>query len=125
MYTHQQKIPTSELIPIASSPMEGPTPQLSAPSSDLDVSITLRKGKRFFTDHPISHFVSYVHLTPSLRRFALSLSFVSIPRSYEEAILVPAWKQAKDEKMVALFLEELGSWSLHPKILWVVDGSIP
>jgi len=34
---------------------------------------------------------------------------ISIPRSSEEAILVPAWQQAIDEKMNALVSQELGS----------------
>jgi len=69
--------------------VEGPPPQLSVPSSDFDLPIVLRKGKRSCTDHHISHFVSY-DLTPSFRQFALSLSSVPLPRSYEEAILIPA-----------------------------------
>ena len=47
----------------------------------------------------------YDRLNPFLclfRQFALSLSFISIPRSYEKAILVPAWKQVMDEEMDAL-----------------------
>ena len=70
--------------------MEGPSPQPSIPSSDFDIPIALCEGKRFCTDHPISHFVSYDRLTPFFRQFALSLSSVSLPRSYEEAVLVPA-----------------------------------
>ena len=53
------------------------------------------------------------------------MSSVSIPRSYKEAILVPALKQGMDEEMNTLISLELGSWSLHSKMLWVVDGFIP
>ena len=70
--------------------MEGPPLQLSVLFSDLDIPIALRKGKQSCTDHLISHFVSYDHLTPSFRQFALSLSSVSLPRSHEEVILVLA-----------------------------------
>ena len=42
-------------------------------------------------------FVSYDCLTSSFCQFALSLSSISIPKSYEEALLVPVWKQAMDE----------------------------
>ena len=63
--------------------------------------------------HHISHFVSYDRLTPSFRQFALSLSSVSLPRSYEEVVLVPAWKQAMMRTWMLLFLKELGNWSLH------------
>jgi len=97
VHTHRQKVPASEPVSAASSPVEGPPPQPSAPFYDLDVPIALRKGKRSYTDHLISHFVSYDRLTLSFYHFALSLSYVSLPRSYEEAILVPAWKQVIDE----------------------------
>jgi len=110
VYTHQQKIPASEPIPTAFSPVEGPPPQPSISSSDFNVPITLCIGKRSYTDHSISHFVSYDHLTPSFRQFALSLSSVSLPRLYEEALLIPAWKQAIDEEVDALISQE--TWEL-------------
>ena len=66
----------------------------------------LRKGKRSRSDHHISYFVLYDHLTPSFRQFALSLFSVSLLRSYEEAILIPAWKQVMDEEMDALISRE-------------------
>ena len=50
------------------------------------------------------------HLTPSFRQFALSLSSVSLPRSYEETILVPAWKQVMNEEIYALISR--GTWEL-------------
>jgi len=40
----------------------------------------------------------------------MSLSSISILRSYEEAILVPAWKQTIDEEMNALVSR--GTWEL-------------
>ena len=80
------------------------------PFTDLDVPIALRKGKQYCTDHPISHFISHDCLTLSFYQFALSLSSISLPRSYEEAILVPAWKQVLDEKMDALISH--GTWEL-------------
>ena len=40
VYTHQQKVPASEPVSAASSPVEGPPPQPSVPFSDLDVPIT-------------------------------------------------------------------------------------
>jgi len=90
VYTHRQKVHASEPVPVASSPVEGPPPQSSVPFSDIDVPITLRKSKRSCTDHPISHFVSYDRLALSFYQFALSLSSVSLPMSYEEVILVPS-----------------------------------
>ena len=45
IYTHQQKIPGSELVQADSTPVEGSSPKLSAPPSDLDVPIAIHKGK--------------------------------------------------------------------------------
>jgi len=110
VYIHRQKVPASEPVRAASSPVEGAPPQPSVPSSDFDVRIALRKDKRSCTDHLISHFVSHDRLTPSLRQFALSLSSIFLPRSYEEAILIPAWKQVMDEEMDTLISRE--TWEL-------------
>ena len=79
-----------------------PPPQPSVPFSDLDISIALCKGKRSCTDDPISYFISYDRLTPSFRQFVLSLSSVSLPRSYKEVVLIPAWKHAMNEEIDAL-----------------------
>jgi len=102
MSTHIGKklLPLNQFWP--TPPVEGPSSQPSAPLSNLDVLIALRKGKRSCTDHHISYFIFYDRLNPSFRQFAISLSFVSIPRSYEEVILIPAWKQAMNEEMNAL-----------------------
>ena len=91
--------------------MEGP-PQHP---SDLDVSIAFRKGKWFCTDHLISHFILCDCFNSSFHQFALPLSSISILRCYEEAKLVPTWKQVMDEEM-HWFLEDLGTWSLLLKV---------
>ena len=44
--------------------------------SDLDVPIAVRKGVRTCTQHPISNFVSYNHLSPSYRAFLSRISSV-------------------------------------------------
>ena len=59
VYTHWQK------VLIASSPVEGPPPQPSVSSSDFDVPIALRKGKRSWSDHHISHFISFYFIWTS------------------------------------------------------------
>jgi len=69
----------------------------------------------------------------SFRQFVMSLSYVSIRRSYEEAILVPAWKQVMDEEMNALISRETRELVSAPKDVgcrWVYtlkycpDGSV-
>ena len=102
VYTHHLKVPTSEPVLAIPSLVEGPPSPPSASPSDLDIFIILRKGKWSCTDHSILNFVSYDHFNFAFRQFALSLSSESIPRSYTEVSLVPAWKQAMNEKMEAL-----------------------
>ena len=80
-YTHRPKILASESVPANSSPVESHS-QPSAPPSDLDVLIALCKGKRVCNDHPVFYFIFRDHLNLSFRQFALSLSSVSIPKSY-------------------------------------------
>jgi len=102
VYTHRPKVPTSEPVSASPSPVDGSSPQQSTSLSDLNIPIALRKGKRSCTDHLISNFVSYDHVNPIFRQFALSLSSESIPRFYTETLLVLAWKQTMDEEMDAL-----------------------
>jgi len=90
--------------------VEGSSPQPLAPPFVLDIPIALYKGKQSCTIHFIFLFVSYDCLNLSFRQFILSLSFISIPKSYEEAILVPVWKQAMDDEMNALVYRE--TWEL-------------
>ena len=101
-----QKVSTSELVPADSSLVEGPLPRPSAPLSDLDVPITLCKGKQSCIDHLISHFISYDHLNPSFRQF--TMSSVSIPRFYEELY----WYLPESRlwmRCILLFFEKLRS----------------
>ena len=42
--------------------------------------------------------------------FALSLSIMSLPRSYQEALQINEWKSAIDEEMSAL--QSRGTWDL-------------
>jgi hypothetical protein len=99
-YSRCPKVPTPPSVTAElSSPIAGPTPTDTSVSSDLHIPIAYRKDKQSCANHPISDFVSYDRLTQSFRQFALSLPSVPIPRSYEEALLVSAWKHAMDEKM--------------------------
>ena len=102
--------------------MEDLPPQPSVPSSNFDVPIALRKAKQSCTDHLISYFVSYDRLTPSFCQFAIILSSVFLPRSYEEAVLILVWKQVMNEEMDALISR--GTWELvsAPKVDAIVVG---
>ena len=73
----------------ASLPIDHPLPPIemntSAPSK-MDFPIAQRKGKRSCTQHLISNYVFYNHLTHYLISF-LCLFSVSIPKFYKEALM--------------------------------------
>ena len=72
VYCRRQKPPTET----STSPSD-PTPD---PAS---LPIALRKGKHSCTSHPISQFVSYGHLSPSLYVFTTSLNSIIVPKSVQ------------------------------------------
>ena len=51
---------------------------------------------------------SYLSLT--YFSFAITLSSISLPKSYRDAILDPRWRSAMDEEMTALHANE--TWEL-------------
>ncbi|EXC32791.1 DNA polymerase theta [Morus notabilis] len=97
-----------------SEPMLGTTSSDPGNSEDtcetLDIPIAHRKGVRTCTQHPISKFVSYDSLSPCFRAFTTKLCSVNIPRSIEEALAVPEWKNTVLEEMQAL--EKNNTWSV-------------
>uniref|UniRef100_A0A2N9GSX8 Integrase catalytic domain-containing protein n=1 Tax=Fagus sylvatica TaxID=28930 RepID=A0A2N9GSX8_FAGSY len=98
------------LPPSVSPSKDSPPPQST---SDLDLPIAIRKGKRTCTEHPISNCVSFDHLSPSFKAFSLSLSSLVVPKSYREALSHPGWRKAMEEEMHALELNH--TWDLIPK----------
>ncbi|GMY17567.1 Retrovirus-related Pol polyprotein from transposon RE2, partial [Fagus crenata] len=68
-----------------SSLSEVPAPPSSIPETD-DLPIALRRSKRTCTQHPIAHFLSYNCVSPCLHSFACTLSSISIPSSYKQAL---------------------------------------
>ena len=101
--------PSSPTVLATSSPLPSPPP----PASDLDLPIALRKGTRQCTQHPIAHYVSPARLSPSYQSFALAVLTESIPKSYIEALQVPAWKAAMDVEYAAFLQRE--TWTLVPR----------
>ena len=80
---------------------------------DLDVPIALRKGIHSCTQHPISNYVSYDHLSPVFRAFLVNLSGVEISKSIEEALKILEWKNVVLEEMQAF--EKNGTWEVMTK----------
>ena len=115
-----QSDPSSEPEPL-SSPLStvpatlSPPPSPPPPLSDLDLPIALRKGTRQCTQYPIAHHVSPTRLSPSYQSFALVVLTESIPKSYIEALQVPAWKAAMDAEYAAFIQRE--TWTLVPRPL--------
>ena len=70
--------------------------------SDLDLPIAARKSFRKCTQHPISNFVFYDSLSPFYCAFVSTLSSLSIPQCWQDAIHEPKWRSAMGEEMNAL-----------------------
>ena len=74
------------------SDMETSTHHESDPSvgneltlNELDIPIALKKGQRSCTQHPISKFLGYSHLSTPMQALVTHLSKAEIPKSVDEA----------------------------------------
>ena len=70
---------TDPLSPASMATSPSPVVVSPAPPNDIHLPIALHKGTRACTQHPISHFLSYDHLSPSFLVFALLVASESIP----------------------------------------------
>ena len=68
-------------------------------NADIYLPIAVRKGVWPCTKHPMSQYVSYEKLGPSLQAFTASLDSVSIP---QEALQHEQWRRAVSEELEAL-----------------------
>ncbi|KAK9177621.1 hypothetical protein WN943_026809 [Citrus x changshan-huyou] len=103
---------------------------------DLDLHIAHIKSVGTCTKHPISKFVSYHRLSPSFKAFATNLSSVTTPRTVQDALANPKWREAICEELRALYknrtcaLADLPSGKRTVGCKWVfmvkhkADGSI-
>ena len=60
--------------------------------NDLDIPIALRKGPRSCTQHPISKFLAYSHLSKHMQALVSHLSKIETPNNVEEALQNSDWK---------------------------------
>ncbi|KAJ7969147.1 Retrovirus-related Pol polyprotein from transposon TNT 1-94 [Quillaja saponaria] len=102
MPVHPCKSP--DAIPSSNTPHDSPV------IDDTNLPIAIRKAVRTCTHHPISNHVSYKSLSPSYRAFVSTLSSVSIPQDWEEALADPKWEDAMVEEMKALSKND--TWEL-------------
>ena len=72
----------------------------------FELHIALRKGSCSYTHHPINKVLSFSYLSPIYFNFATKLFFVSLPKSYHDAMLDPGWKSAMNEEMTTLQANE-------------------
>ncbi|KAL0289853.1 UNVERIFIED_CONTAM: hypothetical protein Sangu_2601000 [Sesamum angustifolium] len=96
---------------LTSSPDLPPTVAPGNPSETPanDLPIALQKGERSCTAHPLVNSLSFQNLSPNYRAFSVSLSSVSIPNTYCEALRHPAWKMAMDDEVFALISGDMGA----------------
>lgn len=90
-------LPTLE----TTEPLAVPNPSKfdSQKANDLNLPITLQKGVRSCTSHPIFYFVSLHRLSPSFHAFTSPLSYNSIPKNLLEAMAILEWKNVVFEEM--------------------------
>lgn len=62
------------------------------------------------TRYPLSHYVSYAHLSPSHRSFACAISTLVEPTTFAQANGDPQWRAAMDSELLAL--EQNNTWTL-------------
>ena len=101
MYSRKQAPATSCPVPISTS-------SLVPTATNLNLPIAFRKGKHQCT-YPISSFVSYDHLSPSLFSFVAFIDSITTPKTVHEALSHPGWSDAMMEEMNAL--DANGTWS--------------
>ena len=82
---------------------------------DLDLPIDIRKGVRTCTKHPVANFLSYHRLSPIYISFLTTLDSSVIPRSVEEALKDPNWKEAMLEEMRVLHKNQMWELVSQPK----------
>src|SRR5262249_820449 len=84
---------------------------LDPPLNDLDLPISLRKGKcQCQSTYSIVNFISYDHLSPIYNSLMTSLDSVSIPKTIKEALSHPGWHDAMLEEIKAL--DDNHTWDL-------------
>ncbi|KAJ9672812.1 hypothetical protein PVL29_026160 [Vitis rotundifolia] len=97
--------------PVTTDTCSAPVPSSSDPSNDLDLPISLRKGKRQCKSiYSIANFVSYNHLSSSLSVFVASIDSISVLKTIIEALNHPGWKNAMLEEIHAL--EDNHTWKI-------------
>ena len=83
------------------------------PGDDYDPPITIKKGVRKCTQHPLyplSHFVSYEKLFDSHKSFLTHLNTITIPKTVSKALDDKEWKETMRVEMGLLKKLKHGNW---------------
>lgn len=80
---------------------------------DRHLTIVGRKRVCSCTQHPISYYVLYDHLSTASRTLIANLAEIEVPNNIEAAMRSPEWKQAVIDEILAL--EKNGMWELVDK----------
>ena len=92
VYRHRQK-----------PPMETSSLPSDLPPDPASLLIALHKCKSSCTSYPISHFVSFGHLSSSFHAFTTILNSTIVLKSVQEAMCISSWKFAMEAEMSTLF----------------------
>ena len=114
-FTYSRRKNPKDITNTEDSHYQEPTPE-SGPEnnlSELDIPIAVRKGTRTCTQHPISKFLGYGHLSKSMQAFVTKLSCTEIPKNFQEAWQNSDWKKAILEEMMTL--ERNKTWQIVEK----------
>lgn len=68
---------------------------------EFDIPIAVWKGLRSCTQHPLSNFVRYDHLSNSVRALVSNMACIQIPKDILKALKDPQWKKVVMEEMEA------------------------
>ena len=92
--------------------------------NDLDIPIALRNGPRRCTQHPISKFLTYSHLSKLMQALVSHLSKIETPNNVEKALQNNDWKAAVFDGMNELNKMESGRSSISQveSLTWDVNG---
>jgi len=72
-----------------------------------ELHIAFRKGTHSCTQHYIAKVLSFSYLSHTYFSFATTISSISLPKCYLDAILDLGWKSAIDKEMIALHANEI------------------
>ena len=90
----------------------------------LGIPITLRKGTKSYTKHPICNYVSYESLSLQVRVFTASLDSTMLPKNIHIVLECSEWKTKVMGEMRALEKTRLGKFVLSLRDIkpWDVNG---